>query len=170
MATGTTGATRWLMNRPTRADRMRLFIPFRGLLAILIAPFLLAGPGGWNGQRTFSVELGSTLGIAALAVLAILVILPSRVRAFKRLDADTAVRLHRHLVRVLLALIVGPVALAVALQPARYALLTFIGQPWRAQAAVASVVCLIALIGLSIWRKRLRIPYAGWRALHGGLA
>src|SRR3954453_7347369 len=149
---------------------MRLFLPFSGLLAILIVPFLLASYGGWNGQRSLSVELGSALGISALAVLAILLILPSRLRTLKRLGADVAVRLHRHLVGVLMSLLVGHIALAVALQPARYALVTFVGQPWRAQAAVASVVCLLALIGFSIWRKRLRIPYAAWRALHGGLA
>src|SRR3954466_6281470 len=111
---------------------------------------LLAEAGGGNGQRPFSEELGSTLGVSALGVLAIVLILPTRLRVLARLGADAAVRLHRHLVGVLLALVVGPLALAVALQPARYALLGFFGQPWRAQAAIASVVCLITLIALSI--------------------
>src|SRR4051795_11627056 len=106
---------------------MRLLVPFGGVLAVLIVPYLLANAGGWNGQRSFSAELGSTLGISALAVLAILVILPSRLRALKRLGADVAVRLHRHLVPVLISLLVGHVALAVALQPARYGLLKFFG-------------------------------------------
>src|SRR4051794_1870471 len=149
---------------------MRLAAPFGAMLALLVAPLLLAEIGGWTGQRPFAEELGSTLGISALGVLAIVLILPTRLRVLARLGADAAVRLHRHLVRVLIALIVGHVALAVALQPARYVLLTFVGQPWRAQAAVGSVVCLIALIVLSIWRRWLRIPYAAWRALHGGLA
>src|SRR3954447_11932385 len=149
---------------------MRLLVPFSGVLAVLIVPYLLASVGGWNGQRSFSAELGSTLGISALGVLAILVILPSRLRALAQLGADMAVRLHRHLVGVLIALLVGHVGLAVALQPSRYGLLKFFGQPWRAQAAIASVVCLVALIVLSIWRRRLRVPYAAWRALHGGLA
>ncbi len=140
------------------------------MLALLIGPLLLAQAGGWTGQRSFAEELGSTLGISALGVLAIVLILPTRLRVFARLGADAAVRLHRHLVGVLLALIVGHVALAVGLQPARYSLLRFFGQPWRAQAAVASVVCLLALIGVSVWRRRLRMPYAPWRALHGGLA
>src|SRR4051795_11667890 len=140
------------------------------MLTLLIGPFLLAEAGGWNGQRSFSEELGSTLGISALAVLAIVLLLPTRLHVVARLGADTAVRLHRHLVGVLIALLVGHIILAVALQPARYTLLRFFDQPWRAQAAITSVVCLMALIGLSIWRRRLRIPYAAWRALHGGLA
>jgi len=149
---------------------MRLARPLGAMLALLIGPMLLAQAGGWTGQRSFAEELGSTLGISALGVLAIVLILPTRLRVFAGLGADATVRLHRHLVGVLLALIVGHVAIAVGLQPARYSLLRFFGQPWRAQAAVASVVCLLALIGVSVWRRRIRMPYAPWRALHGGLA
>jgi predicted ferric reductase len=149
---------------------MRLARPLGVMLALLVGPLMLAQAGGWTGQRSFEEELGSTLGISALCVLAIVLILPTRLRVLAGLGADAAVRLHRHLVGVLLALIVGHVALAVGLQPARYTLLRVFGQPWRAQAAVASVACLVALIGVSAWRGRLRMPYAAWRALHGGLA
>src|SRR3954454_17763133 len=106
---------------------MRLVRPLGALLALLVAPLLLAQAGGWIGQRSFAEELGSTLGISALGVLAIVLILPTRLRALARLGADAAVRLHRHLVGVLMALIVGHVALAVALQPARWQLLRFVG-------------------------------------------
>src|SRR3954447_954397 len=149
---------------------MRVARPLGAMLALLVGPLVLAEAGGWTGGRAFEEELGSTLGISALCVLAIVLVLPTRLRVLAGLGADAAVRLHRHLVGVLLALIVGHVALAVGLQPARYALLRFFGQPWRAQAAAASVICLLALIGLSVWRQRLRMPYAAWRALHGGLA
>src|SRR4051812_30812730 len=138
------------------------------MVAVLIGPFLLAEAGGWNGQRSFSAELGSTLGISALGVLAIVLILPTRLRTLGGLGADAAVRLHRHLVGVLMALIVGHIMLAVALQPARYTLLRFVGQPWRAQAAITSVTCLLALIAGSVWRRRPRVSYAAWRAPHGG--
>lgn len=149
---------------------MRLAGALGALLALLIAPLMLAHAGDWTGGRSFAEELGSTLGISALAVLAIVLILPTRLRVLARLGADAAVRLHRHLVGVLVALIAGHVVLAVGLQPARYTLLRFFGQPWRAQAAVASVASLLAVIGVSVWRRRLRMPYATWRALHGGLA
>src|SRR5215210_4395172 len=108
------------------------------MLALLVVPLVLAQGGGWSGQRSFSEELGSTLGISALGVLAIVLILLTRLRVLARLGADAAVRLHRHLVGVLLALLVGHIARAVALQPARYTLLRFVGQPWRAQAAITS--------------------------------
>src|SRR3954453_7256940 len=149
---------------------MRLARPLGAILALLVGPLMLAQAGGGGCQRSFEEELGSSIGISALCVLAIVLILPTRLRVFAGLGADAAVRLHRHLVGVLLALIVGHVTLAVGLQPARYTLLRFFGQPWRAQAAVASVACLLALIAVSVWRRRLPMPYAAWRALHGGLA
>src|SRR4051812_50072336 len=147
---------------------MRLARPLGAVLALLTGPLMLAQAGGWTGGRSFEEELGSTLGISALCVLAIVLTLPTRLRALAGLGADAAVRLHRHLVGVLLALIVGHIALAVGLQPARYTLLRVLGQPWRAQAAVASVACLVALIALSVWRRRPRMPYAAWRARPGG--
>src|SRR3954453_13993860 len=136
---------------------MRLPVPFSGVLGVLIVPSLLANAGGWDGQRSFSAELGSALGISALGILALLIILPSRLRALARPRAAAAVRLHRHLVGVLIALIVGHIVLAVVVQPARWGLVKFFGQPWRAQAAISSVVCLAALIAVSIWRRKLRI-------------
>src|SRR3954451_11244719 len=142
---------------------MRLARPLGAMLALLVGPLMLAQAGGWIGQRSFSEELGSTLGISALGVLAIVLILPTRLRMLAGLGADAAVRLHRHLVGVLLALIAGHIALAVALQPARYTLLRFFGQPWRAQAAITSLVCLLTLIGVSIWRRRLRLMRRGAR-------
>src|SRR3954471_24830290 len=149
---------------------MRLLAPLGALLLLVLGPLMLAEAGGWGGQRSVAEELESTLGISALGVLAIVLILPTRLGVLARLGADAAVRLHGHLVGVLLAVIVGYVDFEAALHPARYQLLRFFGQPWRPQAAITSVVCLLALIGVSIWRRRLRLPYATWRALHGGLA
>src|SRR3954470_2808887 len=106
---------------------MRLAAPLGALLVLLIGPLVLAEAGGWAGQRSFAEELGSTLGISALGVLAIVLILPTRLRVLARLGADAAVRLHRHLVGVLLALIGGHVPCAVALPPGRYQPLPFFG-------------------------------------------
>src|SRR3954454_5950179 len=80
---------------------MRLAAPLGALLVLLIGPLMLAEAGGWAGKRWFAGELGSTLGISALGVLAIVLILPTRLRVLARLGADAAVRLHRHLVGVL---------------------------------------------------------------------
>src|SRR3954471_9489140 len=74
---------------------MRLAAPLGALLVLLIGPLVLAEAGGWAGQRSFAEELGSTLGVSALGVLAIVLILPTRLRVLARLGAAAAGRLHR---------------------------------------------------------------------------
>jgi 3-phenylpropionate/trans-cinnamate dioxygenase ferredoxin reductase subunit len=120
------------------------------------------GPSG----RPFVAELASSLGIVALSVLAMQLVLPSRVRLFAALGAEVAVRLHRHLAEVLLSLVAAHVVLVMAADRDRLALLRFVDAPWRAQAAIGSAVALVALMGTSAARRRLRLPYTGWRALH----
>jgi len=39
--------------------------------------------------------------------------------------------------------------------------------PWRARAAITSVLTLFAVVGLSVWRKKLKIEYNRWRIWHG---
>jgi 3-phenylpropionate/trans-cinnamate dioxygenase ferredoxin reductase subunit len=49
-------------------------------------------------------------------------------------------------------------------------LLLFWSAPWRARAALTAVLALLAVVGLSVWRKRLKIEYDRWRIWHGILA
>jgi predicted ferric reductase len=49
-------------------------------------------------------------------------------------------------------------------------LLVLTSAPWRARFGVASVGLLLVLVGLSLLRRRLRIPYWAWQLTHGLLA
>ena len=42
--------------------------------------------------------------------------------------------------------------------------------PWRARFAVTSVVALVVLVVLSVWRQRMRIRYESWQRWHGIIA
>jgi predicted ferric reductase len=139
-------------------------------LAFVLGPLLLARQGGWPGGRSFVAELSSSLGIVALGVLGLLLVLPSRLPQLQALGADAAVRLHRRLAVGLVALVAAHVFLVVAAAPARVALFEFVGQPWRAQAAIGSTLAMLLLGFSSVHRRRLRLSYATWRALHGALA
>jgi predicted ferric reductase len=80
-------------------------------IAPLIATLALSDLPG----RTFVLELASALGIIALTLLALQLMLPSRLRAVAGpLGADVAVRLHRRMADVLVAAIVAHVALVFA--------------------------------------------------------
>jgi predicted ferric reductase len=150
-------------------------IASRGLVALtavlfVLGPLELARLGGWGRPRPFVAELGSALGIAALGVLGLLLVLPSRLSPLRGLGADVAVRLHRRLATGFLALLVAHVVLAIGAAPARMALFEFFGQPWRAQAAIGSTVTMMLLAITSTRRRRLGLSYATWRGLHGTLA
>jgi 3-phenylpropionate/trans-cinnamate dioxygenase ferredoxin reductase subunit len=137
--------------------------------AVLPLAGVLAGspPPG----RSFVLELGSALGIVALSLLALHLVLPARVRMVAApLGADVALRLHRHLTDVVVALIAGHVALIVLGDPSNVALFDPLGAPWRARAAVGACAALAALIASSMLRGRLRLPYARWRGVHVTLA
>jgi predicted ferric reductase len=139
-----------------------------GLAAVLpLAAVLVGSPPPGRG---FVIELAAALGIVALTLLALQLALPARAAGLARaLGADVAIRLHRHLADVLAAAIAAHVALVVVADPANLALFDPLGAPWRAKAAIASCAALAALIASSVLRRRLRLAYARWRALHVAL-
>src|SRR5690348_1619812 len=137
---------------------------------VVVAPFVLAYLGGWPGHRSFISELGSSLGIGAFGMLGLLLMLPSRLRVFAALGADAVVRLHRRVASGFFAVLGAHIGMAVTAEPARIGLFRFVGQPWRAQAAIASTAALSALFLSSRLRSRVRISYLAWRALHITLA
>jgi predicted ferric reductase len=153
---------------PPRASVKGVWVAVYGLVVVLPLGAVLADappPGGG-----FVLELASALGIVGLSLLALQLVLPARVRPVARpLGADVAVRLHRHLADVLVAVIAAHVVLVVIGDPSNLALFDPLGAPWRAQAAVASCVALAALIASSVLRRRLRLGYARWRGLHVAL-
>jgi 3-phenylpropionate/trans-cinnamate dioxygenase ferredoxin reductase subunit len=54
--------------------------------------------------------------------------------------------------------------------PETLRLLNLFTAPWRARAAVISIVAMIILILTSVWREVLKIKYDVWRWLHDGLS
>ena len=152
----------------SRGSVQAVWVAGYGLAAVLpLAAVLVGSPPAGRG---FVIELASALGIVALTMLALQLALPARVPALIRaLGADVAIRLHRHLADVLVAAIAGHVALVMVAEPANLALLDPLGAPWRAKVAVASCVALAALIASSLLRRRLRLAYARWRAVHVAL-
>jgi predicted ferric reductase len=156
--------------RHLRPERVKaLSVMAYAAAAVLPLGVVLAGspPPG----RSFVLELGSALGIVALSLLALQLILPARVRLVAApLGADVALRLHRHLTDVVVAVIAAHVALVMLGDPSNVGLLDPLGAPWRARAAVGACAALTALVASSLLRTRLRLPYARWRGLHVTLA
>jgi predicted ferric reductase len=140
-------------------------------LAFCLAPLLLTVGQTEPPGRPFLIEFSVALGFAGLSILALQFALIAR---FKLVAApfgiDALLRYHSEITFVGLAFIVAhPVLLFIA--DSHYLhLLNVFTAPWRARFAVASVIGLLFLVGLSLWRRRLRLSYEWWQATHGLLA
>lgn len=138
-------------------------------LIAIIGPFALISLGRPLPAGSFTRELGSSLGIVVLVLLALQLVLPARLRLFAPLGADVAVRLHRRLATVVLILTAAHVVVIILADPTRLALFRFVDAPLRAQLAISSVVAMLLLVATSIARRRIRLSYAAWRGIHLGL-
>ncbi len=166
------------IDQPVGADRTTGLMPDHGgrhlpralwltVYAVAVAgPFILIMIRDRSAPRPFIFELGSALGIAALSLLALQLVLPARLPLLASIGAEVAVRLHRRLADIMLAAVAAHVAAVMVADPSRLQLLQFVGEPWRAQAAIGSVVAIGVLFATSIVRKRLRLSYVHWRAIH----
>jgi predicted ferric reductase len=141
-------------------------------LALAMAPLVVllltpAPPG-----RTFWRDFSSGLGFAGLAMMGLQFLLTARFRrASAPFGIDILYHFHRQISLVGFVLILAhPVILFIENPALMPQLLNPIVAPWRARFAVLSVLALIAIIVISLYRKRLGIQYETWRLWHGALA
>ena len=140
-------------------------------LVLTLAPlfFLLVGPTppGRGFWREFSVALG----FAGLAMMCLQFVLTARFRWLKApYGSDIVYFFHRQVSLVAFVIVLAHPLILFIEDPARLGLLNLFGAPWRARFGVTSVLALIALIAVSLWRKQFKIHYDAWRIGHGLLA
>jgi predicted ferric reductase len=133
-------------------------------LALVLAPLVVlvvapTPPGGG-----FWWELAIGLGFAGLVMMGIQFLLTARFRrATAPFGIDLIYYFHRYLAYVLTAVVLAHPVILVAVNPALAPYLNPLTAPWEVTAGTGSVVLLLVLVGISAWRRRLRIPYDGWR-------
>jgi predicted ferric reductase len=155
----------------TRSSLARA-LPFLLLYtALALLPLAMAAIDGPRHRREFVVEFGVGLGFVALAVLGLQFALTAR---FPRLAApfglDRLVQFHR-LMGILAAILVA--AHVLLLIVARRQFLHFLDPTTsltRAAALWAVLAALALLLGSTLLRRQLRLPYQWWRLVHGVLA
>jgi predicted ferric reductase len=140
-------------------------------LFFCLAPLVLAVGQGKPPGRPFLVEFSVALGFVGLSILALQFALIARFKAVAApFGIDALLQYHVEITFVGLTFAVAhPVLLFVA--DSKYLhLLNLLTAPWRARFAVASVIALLVLVGLSVWRRALHLGYELWHATHGLLA
>lgn len=137
-------------------------------LLVTFAPLfiLLAGPrpAGREFWRDFSVGLG----FSGFAMVGLQFVLTARFKVIKApYGSDIVYFFHRQISLVTFGLIAAHPLLLFIFDPQSLGLLNLVTAPWAARFGVTAVISLAALIGLSVWRKKLRIEYDRWRIWHG---
>lgn len=136
-------------------------------LLIVLAPiFLMLAPPVPAG-RGFWLELSVALGFVGLTQIAVQFILIAR---FKRVTApygiDIILRYHRQIALLSVALILLHPVIIVLDNPSRASLLNPFGGNWASRSAWVSILALLAIVGSSVYRERLKIRYELWRISH----
>jgi 3-phenylpropionate/trans-cinnamate dioxygenase ferredoxin reductase subunit len=137
------------------------------LILVLIPIFIMFIEPRPEG-REFWRELSVSFGFIGLAMMALQFALTTRFKWLKApYGADIVYHFHRQISYVALALILTHPILLFIFSPDTLALLLIWSAPWRARAAVVAVLSLLTVVGLSVWRKKLKIEYNRWRIWHG---
>ncbi len=149
-----------------RSSTLRLVLYLALVLLPLPLGLIQLDPG-----RGFWINLSVALGFVGLSMFGLQFVLAARTRFVpSQIGLEQVLQMHRSLAYVATVLVFAhPIILFV--RDTRFlGLLDVIHAPMRAQLAVTSVVALLVLIALSVWRRRLGIGYEAWQVWHAVLA
>jgi predicted ferric reductase len=141
-------------------------------VAVCLAPLAIVSINSPAPRRPFLVELSVALGYVGLSMMVLQFTLVSRIKWLAApFGIDILQRFHRQVSFVALAFILAhPALLLVQSIPTYLPLFDLRTAPWRARFAVASVVALLLVVFVSLWRRKLRLSYEVWKVTHGVLS
>lgn len=156
------------MKRKDERTRHQLLSAFWiGVLLILIlaplALFLIDRPPAREFWREFSVALG----FVGLSLMGLQFIPTSRFPfMLNTFPVDTLYLIHHWSSILSFGFILAHPVVLVLNNPNVLRLFNLFAAPWRARAAVVSLLALIVLVVISVWRKELFIKYEPWHWIH----
>jgi 3-phenylpropionate/trans-cinnamate dioxygenase ferredoxin reductase subunit len=138
---------------------------------ITLTPLIIALIGMEGNERGFWTEFSVALGFVGLTMMALQFAITAR---FGKLEApygiDIVIEFHKQISLAACGFIILHPAILMFTYPDNLQLLNLITAPFRAQMAVLSVLSLIILVIISLFREDLKINYEIWKTLHGILA
>lgn len=140
-------------------------------VGLSLLPLAIAFTYRDHPRRPFWTEFSVALGFVALAMMGLQFAVTARFRNVAApYGIDIILRFHKQISIVAGALVLAHPIILFVTRPETIELLNPLTAPWRARFAVSATVAVLALIGISVWRRRLRLPYEAWRLAHGLLA
>lgn len=151
---------------------------FGALALILIYVAACMAPLAWMfvnvklPPRPFYVNISDALAFVGLSIMALQFALIARLRPVAAPFGIVILqRFHKEISYVaLLFILAHPIILFLANAAYYLPLLILTTAPMRARFAVASVALLLILVGVSVWRRKLKVSYEAWQLTHGMLA
>jgi predicted ferric reductase len=138
-------------------------------LVMILFPLLVGSifrpPGA---SDSFLINLSAGLGYVGFAIMALELALISRVKpAASAFGLDVLQQFHKEIGMTAFFLVAAhPILLVLAGYPWRI-LLPVSGVPWSVILGTVAFLLVALLIGLSLFRKKLEIPYEVWQVTHG---
>jgi predicted ferric reductase len=156
---------------------MRLRYAVRGTawvavyLLFILAPLFVLLAGSLPPARDFWTEFAVALGYSGLAMMGLQFGLTARFRyVTEPWGEDVIYHFHRQISLIAVGLVVTHALILFVTRPEMLAPLNFIQAPWSARFAVVSIIAVIALVVMALWRVRLNISYEAWHLTHIALA
>lgn len=137
-------------------------------LTVVLAPLVFAAVGTPPADRSFWIEFSVALGFVGLAMMGLQFALVARfIPVAAPFGEDAVVQFHRLMSYFgTLFILAHPVILMVLVSSSYVRLLNPVSAPWRARFGLLSIIMLLIVMVTSIWRRRLRIRYEWWQAVH----
>ena len=138
---------------------------------VVAAPVLILLVGPHAEGRPFLRDVSVAMAFCAMSIIGLQFVLTARIPSLKRpFGSDVVYYFHHRISVVAVGLALLHVLVLAVDDAATWKLLAFWSAPMRARFALAAVLCLLALVLVSIFRRRLRVEYTIWRITHGLLA
>lgn len=140
-------------------------------LLITLAPLFILLVGPRPAGRELWRDLSVGLAFCGLAMLGLQFVLTARFKVLKApYGSDIVYFFHRQISFVTIFLIASHPILLFIFEPKLLRLLNLWTAPWAARFGVTAIILMVFLIGLSVWRKNLKLEYDRWRISHGILS
>jgi predicted ferric reductase len=138
---------------------------------VVVAPVFIMLLGPRPEGRPFLRDFSVALAFCAMSIIGLQFVLTARIPSLKRpFGSDVVYYFHHKISVVAVGLVLLHVIVLAINDGDTWKLLAFWSAPTRARFALASLLCLLALVLFSVFRKRLGMEYITWRITHGLLA
>jgi len=138
---------------------------------LTLAPILILILGPKYNNRPPLLDLSVGLGFTGLAIMALQFVISGRIKILNRpFGTDLVYHFHRQIGIAAFFMVFAHPILLFILDRRYLRLLNLITAPWRARAAVTSILLLLVVVLTAEYRQKIKMSYKHWKIWHGILS